>query len=140
LLWSSVSYLSPEQVQRGISDARSDIYAIGIVLFEMLTGNKPFDGDTPIQIAYKHVNERIPKISSIKSNVPEKLVEIVFLATSPNPDERPRNAEDLLNKVRQIQAEIDPNRRQLSLNQRNQWEQKKGKSQKELREIELSHY
>ena len=111
----SVSYLSPEQVQRGISDARSDIYAIGIVLFEMLTGNKPFDGDTPIQIAYKHVNERIPKISSIKSNVPEKLVEIVFLATSPNPDERPRNAEDLLNKVRQIQAEIDPNRRQLSL-------------------------
>ena len=68
-----------------------------------------------IFLAYKHVNERIPKISSIKSNVPEKLVEIVFLATSPNPDERPRNAEDLLNKVRQIQAEIDPNRRQLSL-------------------------
>jgi serine/threonine-protein kinase len=111
----SVSYLSPEQVQRGISDARSDIYAIGIVLFEMLTGTKPYDGDTPIQIAYRHVNERIPKISTLKENVPEKLVEIIFLATAPNPDERPKNAEDLLNRIRQIQEEIDPNRRQLSL-------------------------
>lgn len=46
----SVSYLSPEQVQRGIADARSDIYAIGIVLFEMLTGTKPYDGETPIKL------------------------------------------------------------------------------------------
>jgi serine/threonine-protein kinase len=58
----SVSYLSPEQVQRGVADARSDIYALGIVVFEMLTGKKPYDGQTPIQIAYKHVNERIPNL------------------------------------------------------------------------------
>jgi len=111
----SVSYLSPEQVQRGIADARSDIYAIGIVLYEMLVGSKPYDGDTPIQIAYKHVNERIPKINALKGNTPERLVEIVFSATSPNPDERPKNAGDLLNVLRQIQEELDPHRRQLSL-------------------------
>lgn len=111
----SVSYLSPEQVQRGIADARSDIYAIGIVLFEMLTGAKPYDGDTPIQIAYKHVNERIPKVNSVKQGIPENLTEIIFSSTSPNPDERPRDAQELLNSIRTFQEQIDPNRRQLSL-------------------------
>lgn len=111
----SVSYLSPEQVQRGIADARSDIYALGIVMFEMLAGKKPYDGETPIQIAYKHVNERIPNLQSIKENIPAALAEIVYSATSPNPDQRPKDAEDLLNKLRSIQAQIDPKRRQLSL-------------------------
>lgn len=111
----SVSYLSPEQVQRGIADARSDIYALGIVMFEMLVGKKPYDGDTPIQIAYKHVNERIPNPKTINVEIPESIAEIVFAATSPNPDQRPKDAEELLNKLRSIQAQIDPKRRQLSL-------------------------
>ena len=54
----SVSYLSPEQVQRGVSDSRSDIYSLGIMFFELLTGQKPYDGQTPIQIAFRHVNVR----------------------------------------------------------------------------------
>lgn len=111
----SVSYLSPEQVQRGISDARSDVYAIGIVLFEMLTGTKPYDGDTPIQIAYKHVNERIPRVNLVKEGIPENLTELIFSSTSPNPDERPRDAQELLNSIRTFQEQIDPKRRQLSL-------------------------
>ncbi len=111
----SVSYLSPEQVQRGIADARSDVYALGIVMFEMLAGKKPYEGETPIQIAYKHVNERIPNLRSIKEDIPEQLAEIIFAATSPNPDQRPRDAEELLNQLRSIQAKIDPKRRQLSL-------------------------
>ena len=111
----SVSYLSPEQVQRGVADARSDIYAIGIVLFEMLIGKKPYDGETPIQIAYRHVNDRIPKINEINSNIPEAIADLVFDATAPNPDQRPKDAEELLNKVRDIQAKLDPKRRQLSL-------------------------
>ena len=111
----SVSYLSPEQVQRGIADARSDIYALGIVMFEMLAGKKPYDGETPIQIAYKHVNERIPNLRTINEDIPEEIAEIVFAATSPNPDQRPKDAEELLNKLRSIQAQIDPKRRQLSL-------------------------
>lgn len=111
----SVSYLSPEQVQRGIADARSDIYALGIVMFEMLTGKKPYDGETPIQIAYKHVNERIPNLQSINEKIPQEISDLVFAATSPNPDQRPKDAEVLLNQLRSIQAQIDPNRRQLSL-------------------------
>ena len=111
----SVSYLSPEQVQRGVADARSDIYAVGIVLFEMLTGSKPYSGETPIQIAYRHVNDRIPNIQTIKSEIPASIAGLVYEATAPNPDQRPKNAEDLLNKLREIQAQIDPKRRQMSL-------------------------
>ena len=111
----SVSYLSPEQVQRGVADARSDIYAVGIVLFEMLTGSKPYSGETPIQIAYRHVNDRIPDIQTIKSEIPTSIAELVYEATAPNPDQRPKNAEELLNKLREIQAQIDPKRRQMSL-------------------------
>jgi serine/threonine-protein kinase len=111
----SVSYLSPEQVQRGVADARSDIYAVGIVLFEMLTGSKPYSGETPIQIAYRHVNDRIPNIQTIKSEIPTSMAELVYEATAPNPDQRPKNAEELLNILREIQAKIDPKRRQMSL-------------------------
>jgi serine/threonine-protein kinase len=111
----SVSYLSPEQVQRGVADARSDIYAVGIVLFEMLTGSKPYSGETPIQIAYRHVNDRIPNIQTIKSEIPASIAELVYEATAPNPDQRPKNAEELLNKLKEIQAKIDPKRRQMSL-------------------------
>ena len=111
----SVSYLSPEQVQRGVADARSDIYAVGIVLFEMLTGGKPYEGEAPIQIAYRHVNDRIPTLQSIKSDIPITISELVHAATAPNPDHRPKDAEELLNKFREIQAQIDPKKRQMSL-------------------------
>ena len=111
----SVSYLSPEQVQRGIADARSDVYAIGIVLFEMLLGKKPYDGETPIQIAYRHVNDRIPNVKEFKSDIPEIIADLVFKATAPNPDQRPKDAEQLLSEVRDIQAKLDPKRRQMSL-------------------------
>jgi eukaryotic-like serine/threonine-protein kinase len=111
----SISYLSPEQVQRGIADARSDVYAIGIVLFEMLLGKKPYDGETLIQIAYRHVNDRIPNVRKFKSDIPEMIADLIFQATAPNPDQRPKDAEQLLSKVRDIQAKLDPKRRQMSL-------------------------
>jgi serine/threonine-protein kinase len=111
----SVSYLSPEQVQRGISDARSDVYSLGIVLFELLIGRKPFEGDTPIQIAYKHVNDRVPSVRSIKADIPENLDQLITQATSPNPDHRFKDARELLNALRTIQESIDPQKRQLSL-------------------------
>ena len=115
VILGSVSYLSPEQVQRGVADSRSDIYAMGILIFEMLTGSKPYDGETPIQIAYRHVNDRIPELVKIKSDIPKNLSDLIFSATSPNPDLRPRDAEELLNSMRQIQVELDPKRRQMSL-------------------------
>ena len=110
----SVSYLSPEQVERGISDARSDIYSLGIVLFELLTGRKPFDGDTPIQIAFKHVNERVPAPSTLRAGIPPSLDAAIFKATSPNPDKRQRDGAELLDELMKIQIELDPKRSQLS--------------------------
>ncbi|CAN2189705.1 PASTA_pknB domain containing protein [Candidatus Nanopelagicaceae bacterium] len=115
VILGSVSYLSPEQVQRGVADSRSDVYATAIVLFEMITGEKPFAGETPIQIAYMHVNEKIPLLSSKVKGVPEALDELVAKATSTNPDERPRDAGAFLAELNRVRTEIDPKRKQLSL-------------------------
>ena len=115
IVLGSVSYLSPEQVQRGISDARSDIYSVGVVLFELLTGRKPYEGESPIQIAYKHVNERIPAPSTIISGIAPALDALVLKATSPNPDQRQRDAGALLSEMRSAAIEIDPRKRQMTL-------------------------
>ncbi len=115
VLLGSVSYLSPEQVQRGVADSRSDVYSLGIVAFELLTGQKPFSGDSPIQIAYKHVNEKVPAPSSINPDVPAEFNALVIDSTRTNPDERPRDAEEFLTRLIAIQAALDPQRPQLSL-------------------------
>ena len=111
----SVSYLSPEQVQRGISDSRSDVYSTGILAYELLVGEKPFSGDSPIQIAYMHVNNRVPRVSQSRSDIPKELDDLIYSATSTNPDERPRDAGIFLNAIQDIARSIDPKRNQLSL-------------------------
>lgn len=111
----SVSYLSPEQVQRGISDSRSDVYSTGILAYELLVGEKPFSGDSPIQIAYMHVNNRVPRVSQHRSDIPKELDELIYSATSANPDERPRDAGIFLSAIQDITRSIDPKRNQLSL-------------------------
>lgn len=115
VILGSVSYLSPEQVQRGVSDVRSDVYSLGIVLFEMLTGKKPFDGESPIQIAYMHVNENIPAPSTISSSVPPELDEIVLKAAANNPDKRYKDAGAMQEQVLAVLSKLDPKRRQMSL-------------------------
>ena len=115
VILGSVSYLSPEQVQRGIADSRSDVYAAGIVAYEMLTGEKPFNGDTPIQIAYMHVNEEIPRLRSKRKEIPQGLDDLIASATAKNPDDRPRTATQFLERLQQIQIEIDPKKNQLDL-------------------------
>ncbi|MEY3736500.1 MAG: hypothetical protein RLZZ251_216, partial [Actinomycetota bacterium] len=94
VILGSVSYLSPEQVQRGVADARSDVYSFGIVLFELLTGQKPFQGEDPVQIAIKHVNDRVPKPSSIKPTLHEDIDALVLRATNFDPDKRPKDANE----------------------------------------------
>lgn len=111
----SVSYLSPEQVQRGISDSRSDVYSTGILAYELLTGDKPFSGDSPIQIAYMHVNNRVPRVSQHRTDIPKDLDELIYSATSANPDDRPRDAGIFLSSIQDIARSIDPKRNQLSL-------------------------
>lgn len=111
----SVSYLSPEQVQRGISDSRSDVYSTGILAYEFLVGEKPFSGESPIQIAYMHVNNRVPRVSSHRSDIPKELDDLIYSATSTNPDERPRDAGIFLSAIQDIARSLDPKRNQLSL-------------------------
>ena len=115
VILGSVSYLSPEQVQRGVADSRSDVYSLGIIAFEMLTGEKPFSGDSPINIAYRHVNDRVPAPSTLVPGIPAALDALVLRATNINPDERPRDAGEFLEELRRIQIELDPKRNQLSL-------------------------
>ena len=114
VILGSVSYLSPEQVQRGVADSRSDVYSLGIVAFEALTGRKPFEGESPIHIAYKHVNETVPAPSTLNPDVPPALDDLIVRATSTNPDNRPKDGEEFLQELRQVEALLDPKRRQLS--------------------------
>jgi serine/threonine-protein kinase len=115
VILGSVSYLSPEQVQRGVADSRSDVYAVGIVAFEMLTGEKPFLGDSPIQIAYMHVNQEIPSLRTKRKDIPEALDELILKATDRDPDKRPRTAGEFLKALESIQNEIDPKTNQMKL-------------------------
>jgi len=111
VILGSVSYLSPEQVQRGIADSRSDVYSIGITAFEIFTGKKPFEGAEPIQIAYMHVNNRVPRISEFIKGVPQALDDLIYRATSSDPDQRPRDAA-IFHQELQL---LNPQEKQLSL-------------------------
>ena len=108
VLLGTVAYLSPEQVERGIADARSDVYAAGLILFEMLTGSKAFTGDTPIHIAYQHVHGSVPAPSSRVTSVPPELDGLVALATARDPDQRPSDAGDFLTEVRRSRSMLTP--------------------------------
>ncbi|KQX64422.1 Stk1 family PASTA domain-containing Ser/Thr kinase [Angustibacter sp. Root456] len=101
LLIGTVSYLAPEQVERGTADARSDVYATGVVLFEMLTGTKPFGGDTPVQVALQHVSSRVPAPSSRAAGIHPALDDLVLLATARDRAERPADARELLMSLRE---------------------------------------
>lgn len=115
VILGSVSYLSPEQVQRGVADSRSDVYAVGITAFEIFTGKKPYDGAEPIQIAYMHVNERVPRVSSIIGDIPAELDELIYRATAADPDERPRDAGEFHALLAAINSRLNPKENQLSL-------------------------
>ncbi len=106
MLLGTVAYLSPEQVERGVADARSDVYAAGLVLFEMLTGTKAFTGDTPIHVAYQHVHGGVPAPSTRLDSVPTELDDLVAAATSRDPDERPRDAGAFLELVRRVRDSL----------------------------------
>lgn len=103
-LLGTIAYLSPELVTRGIADARSDIYAVGIMMFEMLTGEQPFKGEQPMQIAYQHANDSVPPPSNTNSRVPAELDELVLWATARDPEERPRDARVMLEQLRETET------------------------------------
>jgi beta-lactam-binding protein with PASTA domain/tRNA A-37 threonylcarbamoyl transferase component Bud32 len=103
----TVSYLAPEIVSNQSADARSDVYACGAMLYEMLTGAKPHSGDTPIQVAYRHVHEDIEKPSSAVPSLPDYVDALVGRATDRDPFRRPADARGLLQLVRLVQRAIE---------------------------------
>jgi beta-lactam-binding protein with PASTA domain/predicted Ser/Thr protein kinase len=92
MIIGTVGYLAPEQVVSGDADTRTDVYAAGIMLFELLTGRQPHQGGTPLSVAYKHVNEVVPLPSSVIPGLPPQLDALVASATNRDPARRPSDA------------------------------------------------
>jgi serine/threonine-protein kinase len=91
----TAQYLSPEQARGGEVDPRSDLYSLGVVLYELLTGKTPFDGDTPVEIAMKHLSNAPKPPSSLRPEIPAELDKVVLRALSKNPDERYQSADEM---------------------------------------------
>ncbi|GAA1493339.1 Stk1 family PASTA domain-containing Ser/Thr kinase [Curtobacterium herbarum] len=102
-LLGTIAYLSPELVTRGAADSRSDIYALGIMLYEMLTGEQPYKGEQPMQIAYQHANDTVPAPSAALPSVPAELDELVAWATARDPRDRPLDAREMLDHMAGVQ-------------------------------------
>lgn len=96
----SVHYTSPEQARGGYSDAKSDIYSLGITLFEMLTGRVPFNGDTTVAIAIKHIQEELPSPAEFNDEIPISVEKIVLKCCQKSPDRRYQNAAELISDLK----------------------------------------
>jgi serine/threonine-protein kinase len=102
VLIGTVSYVAPELVVEGRSDARADVYAVGVILYELLTGKKPHAGETPIQVAYKHVHEDVPPPSRLVPGLPDYVDALVARATARDREQRPADASVLLHHLRRV--------------------------------------
>lgn len=96
----SVHYISPEQARGGYSDARSDLYSLGITIFEMLTGTVPFDGDSTVAVAVQHIQDEIPAPSTVTDDIPLSIDRIVLKLTQKKPDRRYKTAAELITDLK----------------------------------------
>ncbi|MFG6477080.1 Stk1 family PASTA domain-containing Ser/Thr kinase [Microbacterium sp. P06] len=106
MLMGTIAYLAPELVTRGTADARSDIYSLGILLYEMLVGEQPYKGEQPMQIAFQHATDSVPRPSAKNPSVPEQLDELVLWSTEKVPDDRPIDASVMLQRLRDIERDL----------------------------------
>lgn len=104
----TVAYLSPETVSGTAADSRVDVYATGIMLFELLAGVPPFSGDSPIQIAYAHVNQDVPRIRETQPWVPQSVDDLIAKLTTRDPAKRPLNGDAALELVDETIAGLSP--------------------------------
>ncbi len=107
MIMGTVAYLSPEQVATGQADQRSDVYAAGVLLYELLTGAPPYTGDTAISVAYRHVNSDVPAPSLIAGDVPPELDDLVRRATRRDPAARPVDAAAMLAELRRVAVRLE---------------------------------
>lgn len=98
----SVHYISPEQARGDVTDERSDIYSIGVMMYEMLTGKKPFDGDSPVAIALMHMQSQARKMSDINNSIPEGLEEITEKAMQKEPSKRYQTAGEMMKDIEEF--------------------------------------
>ncbi|MER5630816.1 Stk1 family PASTA domain-containing Ser/Thr kinase [Streptomyces nitrosporeus] len=105
-LLGTVSYLAPEQIEHGTADTRADVYACGVVLYEMLTGSKPHAGDTAAQVIYQHLNEDVPAPSAAVPGLAAGLDELVAEATARAAELRPTDAVALFARTREVRAAL----------------------------------
>lgn len=96
LMIGTIGYMSPEQVTTGVVDARSDVYAAGVMLFELLTGRQPYEGESPMAVAYKHVHDSVPPPSTLVPELPPEVDTLVAHATQREAADRPADATALL--------------------------------------------
>lgn len=104
----TVAYLGPELILTGACDARTDVYAAGILLFEMLVGRQPFTGESPIQVAYQHVHEDLPAPSSFVDWIPAEIDQLVCALAARDPENRPVDASAALELLRRTRAALSP--------------------------------
>jgi serine/threonine-protein kinase len=106
VILGTAAYLSPEQVSSGAADARSDVYAVGILAYELLTGTTPFSGDNPLTVAYQRIDHDVPSPSTVINGVPHQFDEFIARATARNPDERFVDAEEMAEDLDAIAQEL----------------------------------
>lgn len=102
----TAAYVAPEQVTKGVTDARADVYAAGIVLYEMLTGSPPYTGDSVVSVAYRHVHDDVPAPSERVEGLPPALDHLVRQATRRDPTDRPANAAAFLAALHEVRSEL----------------------------------
>ncbi|MCU1659749.1 MAG: pknB [Pseudonocardiales bacterium] len=106
LMMGTVAYCAPEQISKGRADQRSDVYAAGIVFFELLTGKPPYQGDSAMNIAFQHVHSRVPAPSSRVKGIPPQIDELVVTATDSDPGGRPLDAGVFLAELADVRADL----------------------------------
>ncbi|QMU80146.1 Stk1 family PASTA domain-containing Ser/Thr kinase [Streptacidiphilus sp. PB12-B1b] len=104
----TVAYLAPEQIQQGETDPRTDVYACGVMLFEMLTGAKPHTGESPMQVIYQHLSTDVPPPSTLVPGLPPELDAITLAATARDAHRRPHDAVALLALLQQVRRRLTP--------------------------------